>query len=103
MSVTMRVLQQYDIRQESQFLSLEREFAALERRRPDFRRGRRFRPLAGAEPSNTLIWEDDFENLEQAREWLAFLEQDSEHCALFARQQPYFQQVRIEFYEKLDY
>ena len=54
MSVTMRIIQQYDIRNEQAFLDLERKFAALEAARPDYPKGRRMKPLAGSMPTNTL-------------------------------------------------
>lgn len=103
MSITMRVIQRYDIRRDAEFHELERKFAELERSRADYRRGRRFRPISGPEPVNTLIWEGEFENLAEARAWLEFLDADSDHGALFARQLPMFRDVRVEYYENLEY
>jgi len=103
MSVTLRVVQNYDIRHEKEFLEHERSFAELERRRPDYVRGKRAKPIPGPEPANTLIWECEFPSLKAADDWLAFLAGDEEHGRLFARQQPFFQSARIEFCENLDY
>jgi hypothetical protein len=103
MSVTLRVIQRFDIRCQKEFLELEKLFAQLEKRRPDYVNGRRQKPIAAAEPVNTLIWEGEFPDLGAAQRWLEFLETDSEHSSLFARQRPYFEAVRIEFYENLDY
>ena len=103
MSVTLRVVQNYDIRHEKEFLELERSFAELERRRSDYVEGKRSKPISGAESTNTLIWEGEFPSLKAADDWLAFLAGDAEHDQLFARQQPFFKSVRIEFYENLDY
>ena len=103
MSVTLRVIQRFDIRQQREFLELEKLFAQLERKRPDYVKGRRLKPIASAEPVNTLIWEGEFTGLEEAQRWLEFLEADGDHSDLLARQQPYFEAVRIEFYENLDY
>lgn len=103
MSITMRVLQRYDIRKDAEFHELERKFAELERRRPDYRPCRRLRPISGTEPVNTLVWEGVFESVEEARAWLAFLDSDKEHGELFARQVEYFKDVRVEFYENLEY
>lgn len=103
MSVTLRVVQNYDIRHEKEFLELERSFAELERRRSDYVKGKRTKPISGPEPTNTLIWEGEFPNLKAAGEWLDFLSKDAEHDKLFVRQQPFFNSVRIELYENLDY
>ncbi|MFH1069314.1 MAG: hypothetical protein V1794_06790 [Candidatus Glassbacteria bacterium] len=103
MSITLRVIQRFDIRHQKEFLELEKLFAQLERARPDFVNGKRRRPIAAAEPVNTLIWEGEFPDLAAAQRWLEFLETDGEHSGLFARQQPYFEAVRIEFYENLEY
>lgn len=101
MSVTMRLLQRYRITAEREFLALEEEFAKLERRRPDFPKGRRMKPLAAAEPTNTLVWEGEFPTLDDAKRALALFEGDPEHGALIKRQGPLFESVRIEFYENL--
>lgn len=103
MSVTLRLVQRFEMRNQKEFLELERSFAELERRRPDYVKGRRLRPIAGPEPVNTLIWEGDFPDLKAARDWLDFSGGDSEHESLYVRQAPFFEAVRIEFYEKLDY
>lgn len=103
MSMTLRVVQNYDITREKEFLELERSFAELERRRPDYVKGKRTKPISGLEPTNTLIWEGEFPNLKAAGDWLDFVSKDTEHDNLFDRQQPFFNSVRIEFYENLDY
>lgn len=103
MSVTLRIVQRFQHRHQTEFLELERKFAELERRRPDFVRGRRLRPISGAESTNTLIWEGEFPDITAAEKWLAFSGGDSEHEQLYARQEPFFEWVRIEFYEILDY
>lgn|GEM_PF-2296210 len=60
MSVTMRILQQFDVRHEADFMELERKFAELERRRPDYPKGRRLQPISATMPCNTFIWECEF-------------------------------------------
>ena len=103
MSITMRIVQNYDIRREKEFLELEKRFAELERRRPDYVKGKRTKPISASEPTNTLVWEGEFPDLKAAGDWLDFTGQDSEHDELFVEQQPFFSSVRIEFYETLDY
>ena len=103
MSVVMRILQTFDARHEREFMELERRFAALEVRRPDYPRGRRLQPIAAAAPCNTLVWEAEFPDLDAARAVLAFFQGDAEHEALFRQQSPLFRDVRVEFYELLPF
>jgi hypothetical protein len=103
MSVTMRILQQFDPAQERIFLELEKKFAQLEASRKDYPKGRRMKPIAAEQPCNTLVWECEFDDLNAARQALSFFEGDSDHETLFCQQVPYFKQVKIEFYENLDY
>ncbi len=102
MSVTMRIVQQFDPCHEKEFMALEGQFAALEGRRPDYPKGRRLQPIAGPEASHTLVWECEFPNLEAARAALHLFDEDAEHEALAEKQSPYFRSVRVEFYENLD-
>jgi hypothetical protein len=102
MSVTMRILQRFDVRKEKEFLDLERLFAALERARPDLPQGRRMKPISGHEPCNTLVWEAVFPSLDAAKNALDTFAADAAHEELFAKQSELFQSVKIEFYENLD-
>ena len=103
MTVTMRILQRFDVRKEKEFLELERQFAALERARPDLPQGRRMRPISGPEPCNTLVWEAVFPSLDAAKNALESFAADAMHEELFAKQSELFESVKIEFYENLDY
>jgi len=103
MSVTMRLLQRFDIRYEREFMELERKFAELEATRPDYPKARRLQPISAGEPTNTLVWECEFPDLEAARKTLNFFHGDAAHEELFAQQVHYFQNVRIEFYQNLDF
>lgn len=102
MSLVMRIVQRYDITREAEWMDLERQFAALERARPDYPKGRRLKPLASHEPCNTLVWEAEFPTLDAAHAALAFFAGDAAHEALLEKARPLFEQVRIEFLEKLD-
>lgn len=103
MSVTMRIIQQFDVRCEKEFMALEKQFARLETERSDYPNGRRMKPIAAGEPCNTLVWECEFSNLDAARQALDFFAGDPAHEKLYAEQVPYFQQVKIEFYENLEF
>lgn len=103
MSIVVRIVQEFDIRYEEEFLSLEKEFAKLEARRADYPKGRRLVPIACREPNNTLVWECEFDSLEAARRTLDFLGGDDEHEELFQKQRPFFRRVRTEFYQVQSY
>ncbi|MFO7447853.1 MAG: hypothetical protein R6W90_15935 [Ignavibacteriaceae bacterium] len=103
MSITMRIMQQFDATKEKEFMELEKKFAELERSRPDFPKGKRMQPVSAAEPCNTLIWECTYPNIEDAYKTLDFFNGDSSHEVLLDKQLPFFKQVKIEFYKNLEF
>ena len=103
MTITMRIVQQFDIRHEAEFMALEQQFAQLERSRPDYPQGRRLQPISGGEPTNTLIWEAEFPNLEAALSALDFFAGDADHEQLLTQQRPFFRQIKIEFCKNLEF
>ena len=66
MAIRMRIIQNYDITKENEFWLLEKKFVELEKRRTDFPKGRRLKPISGSLPTNTLVWEGDFPSMEAA-------------------------------------
>ena len=68
MAYVLRFVQRFRPADERAFMALEAQFAALERRKRGFPRGRRSRPFAGREPGNTLVWECVFPTLAAANE-----------------------------------
>ena len=103
MAVVMRIIQRFDATRETDFFAVERQFAELEARRPDYPKGTRLQPIAAAEPCNTLVWECEFADIQSAHDALDFFHGDAAHEELLAQQLPYFRDVRIEFYQKLEY
>ncbi len=103
MAVVMRIIQNFDATKEEEFLALESQFAELEARRGDYPKGTRLQPIAAHEPCNTLVWECEFPDIQSAHDALDFFHGDAAHEELLSRQLPYFRDVRIEFYRKLDY
>jgi hypothetical protein len=99
----MRIIQQFDVRHEREFMELEQGFARLEVARPDYPKGRRLKPIASGEPCNTLIWECEFPDIETAHQALDFFASDVAHEELAVKQRPYFRQVKIEFLENLEF
>jgi hypothetical protein len=102
MPYILRFVQHYRPVDRAVFMELESQFAAMERRRDDFPKGRRFQPYAGREPTCTLIWESEFPTLAKAQEALARIEGDAEHEKLFRQQVPYMTDAYTEINEVLD-
>jgi hypothetical protein len=103
MSVTMRIIQQFEAPNENAFMELEKKFAELEKSRKDFPKGTRLQPISAAEPCNTLIWQCEFPTIEAAHATLAFFNGNAAHEKLLAKQLPFFRQVRIEFLKNLNF
>lgn len=102
MASILRFVQQYSVADREAFMGLEAEFAAMERRRSDWPRGRRYQPVSGREPTHTLIWEHEFATLAEAHEALARMSSDPGHEELFRRQAPYITSSYAEIFETLD-
>lgn len=103
MSITMRIIQRFDITREEEFMEIEKRFAALEESRPDYPKGRRMQPVSADIPCNTLIWQCEFPNMESAYRTLDFFSGDEAHELLLKKQLPCFREVNIEFYKNLDF
>ena len=103
MSITMRIVQEFDIRNEKEFMEMEEQFAKLEAARNDYPKARRMQPVSASLPCNTLIWECDFPDIDTAYKTLDFFSSDDEHETLLAKQLPYFKNMRIEFYKNLEF
>lgn len=103
MAYILRFVQEYAVADRERFMEIEAQFAAMERRRNDWPRGRRSRPHAGREPTHTLIWEHEFPTLAAAQEALQRIERDPEHEELFRRQAPYIARAYTEILETLEF
>jgi len=102
MPYVLRFVQRFRAGDEAAFMTLEAQFAALERRK-GWPRGRRSRPFAGREPANTLVWECELATLAEVNQALATLGRDPDHARLLRRQIPYFLEAWTEIYEVLEF
>lgn len=82
----LRFVQRIKKEDQERFLEIEKKFIALEQADPSMPHGRRFVPLAGREPTNTLIWEGDFASCEEAMAALASIEANDTHTQLLQEQ-----------------
>ena len=102
MSYILRFVQQYQPSAARKFFELETQFRDLELCSPHLPKGKRYQPLSGREPANTLVWECEFPSLAGIQKALETLIDDSAHTALFEKQLPYISKMRTEIYQVLD-
>lgn len=102
MSYQLRFVQHFQLGKTQEFMALERQFADFEQQHPEFPKGRRYLPLSGPYPANTLVWECDFDTLEALHQAHAFLMSDSRHEDLFQEQAQYITEAYTEIYRPYD-
>jgi len=100
MSFKLRIVQNFDKRDSVSFLELERKFVEMEKTSQSITAGRRFIPVIGKEPSNTMVWEADFPSMEAVLEALKTMEDSDEHDKLLSEQVRYMRDNYIEIYEE---
>ncbi len=83
-----------------QFLELERLFIKLEETQSDFPKAKRYIPVTGKEPSNTMIWEAEFDSLEAACKALHIIESNTTHDELFGKQSEFMLDSYTEIYQQ---
>ena len=101
-AIILRMVQQFEPSKKQEFHAMERLFAELERQ-GILPRGERLAPISGRDPGNTIIWQCRFDSLCAAEAALELIENSPEHTELANKQQPFFQQSWVEFYQVLDY
>jgi len=101
MAYKLRFVQKIDQSKKHEFLEIEKKFAAFEKANPHMPQGRRFLPVTGKEPTNTLIWECEFATLEDVTTQLQAIYDNPEHEILLQQQIPFMQDSYAEIYEEL--
>lgn len=94
--------QEFEQKNEGAYMALERRFMQFERDNPLAPKGRRFTPYLSGKPQNTLIWECEFDTLEQAIAAKRMLEDDETHTELLEEQIRYFVRSYAEIYRSVD-
>lgn len=85
MAIILRIIQRFQTGMRTEFMELEKQFAALERQ-GILLKGERITPLASREPGNTLIWQARFPSLAAAEEALKAIADSPEHTRLYDQQ-----------------
>ena len=101
MAFKLRFVQKIDQAKKNEFLEIERKFMDFEKANPQMPQGRRYLPVTGKEPTNTLIWECEFETLEDVTAQLQAIYDHPEHEILLQQQIPFMQDSYAEIYEVL--
>lgn len=101
MAYKMRFVQIFDKANSERFLELEKGFVALEKKTPEMKVGRRYVPVVGKEATNTMIWEAEYETMEEAVAALQTIENNSEHDELLAEQIQFMRDAYVEIYREL--
>lgn|SRR5665647_1895142 len=102
MGYKLRFVQKFELGRSPEFIAIEKQFAQFEEQYPEFPKGRRYLPLTGMHPSNTLIWECDFDSLDELHKAHQFLMEDNRHEELFRQQAEYMLDAYTEIYRPYD-
>jgi len=103
MPFVLRFVQGYRPANREKFMAVEAKFAAMEKRRTEYPKGRRLQPYTGRLATNTIICEFQFDTLREAEDALAMISADGEHDSLLAEQLPYMEDSYSEIYEVLEF
>lgn len=98
----LRFVQRFKQHSRNEFLELEKLFIDLERTQTDFPKAKRYIPVTGKEPTNTLIWEAEFASLEDVYNALHILAVSTEHDELFSKQSEYMLDSYTEIYQQFE-
>lgn len=82
----LRFVQEIKKEYQDRFLEIEKKFIELEEKDPSMPRGKRYLPVMSKEPTNTFIWEAEYETMEKAMRMLQAIEDNDSHTALLAEQ-----------------
>ena len=102
MSYKLRYVQTFKEEYAKEYLAIEMQFDELEKKHPEFPKGKRYISCTGRDASNTLVWESDFSTLDEVHKAQSFLLTDSRHEDLFQTQSKYIIGTYTEIYRPFD-
>lgn len=97
----LRFVQTYDKMDEAAFLALEKKFIELEEKSANLKRGRRYVSVIGKEAVNTMIWEAEYDSMEEAVKALKTIQENPEHDALLEKQICFMRDSYVELYQQI--
>jgi len=101
MAYKLRFVQYFDKSDTNAFLTLEQKFIALEKQDASMACGKRYVSVMGREPTNTMVWEAEFETMKEAVSNLEKIETSSEHDKLLDEQIRFMRDAYVEIYKEL--
>lgn len=101
MSYKLRFVQKIEQCNKEKFLEIEKKFIEFEKEQ-NMPKGRRYLPISGKEPTNTLIWECEFNTMEELIKQLNAIYSHPIHDKLLALQTPFMQDSYTEIYEAFE-
>jgi hypothetical protein len=97
----LRFVQTFDKNNEESFMHWEKMFMELEEKNPGMKAGKRYVPVLGRVATNTLIWEAEYDSLEEATRSLEALGNNEMHNELLKHQVAYMRDAYIELYRAM--
>ena len=101
MAYRLVFVQRYDRKDQERFVRLEQKFIELERRAQNLAPARRFQPVLGREPTNTLFWEAEVDSMSAAVALMEAIEDNKEHSELLEEQVGYMKDYYVEIMKEL--
>ena len=98
----LRFVQKFERENQERFLEIEKKFIELEKQDSSMPKGKRYLPMMGKEPTNTLVWECEFEKLSDAMKALDSIELNETHTKLLNEQCCYMVETYNELYCTFD-
>lgn len=99
MPYKLRFVQNIDQKNKLEFLEIEMKFIEFEKNNPQLPKGKRYLPVSGRLPSNTLIWECEFETLAELTAQFEAIYDHPVHEELLKSQIPFMMDSYAEIYE----
>jgi hypothetical protein len=100
MAYKLRFIQRISQKDKGDFLELEKKFMEIERMNPGMPQGRRFLPISAKEPTNTIIWECEFDTLEALVRQFQSIYEDASHEELLQKQVLFMEDSHVEIYQE---
>lgn len=97
----LRFIQYFDKKDTEMFWKWEEKFVELEKKTPELKAGKRFTSIIGKEPTNVMVWEAEYDSMEQAVMVLETLQKNEEHDQLLEEQIKYMRDTYVELYQQV--
>jgi len=101
MGFKLVLTQEFEQANTEAFLALEKQFMQLEKD-GKMESGRRYVTYFGRNPNSTLVWEREFETLEELLACKKEIDENTDHAALYDQQVKFMTRTYTEVYRAID-